>query len=419
MKVFLVSFELLSMTRKTGFGFVSCSLARGLEEAGLLEKVVCLAADDGTGLPPSKIASFLEDRRFRYWNWLLAKADRTLPGFDARLRRELLFDRFVRSHLDVGPGDLVFFTRPLFLKSTTAASAKGARAWVQSSIPHPLVNFALVRNEELRLGLGQYGAYTNPERVARLARTLAVADRVVTLGPDIGRYTYETYRSMLGPGRLLPLRNLFSLSTEGFSEVAAGRRRMAEEDGVTFLHVSHINLIKGIPYLLEAWREFQKRGHSRCRLILAGSADRSTLDLMARDYRDLPRFEYRGFAADLAKTYGAADVFISPSISDNGPGTIVEAMAAGMPVVSSRNCGLASLIREGENGFTYDYNDPAGLVEIMERLAGEPGRIHDLGRRALQTVAGLEGNRYVDEILEFMRLDSADEAGGGQSSGPR
>lgn len=412
MKTVLVSFEYLSRTRKTGFGYVTCSLANRLHEAGLLRRVICLGADGDAGLPKDKIRAFLEDSRLGPLNWGLAKAARFVPGFDPRLRRERLFDMFARRHLEVDRGDLVFFTRPLFPGTGDLAAARGARVWVQSSIPHPMINFALVRNEELRLGLGQHGAYTNPERAARLTKVLAAADRVVTLGPDIGRYTYDTYRTMLGPDRILPLRNLFSLTLEGFREVAAARGPLAADAGLTFFHVSHLNLIKGIPYLLQAWRRFQELGHDRCRLILAGSADRATLDLMKRDFRGLANFEFIGFVSDLAKALGSGDVFVSPSISDNGPGTIVEAMAAGMPVVSSRNCGLASLIREGENGFTYEYNDVGALVEIFVRMAGDPASVFPMGRNALGTVAELEGDKYAEEILGYVQEEPDPDGGG-------
>ncbi|MEN8007125.1 MAG: glycosyltransferase family 4 protein [Candidatus Krumholzibacteriota bacterium] len=254
----------------------------------------------------------------------------------------------------------------------------------------------------MRLGLKKHGAYTNVSRAERLTKTLASADKVISLGPAIGRYTFDTYTKMLGPDKVLPLENIFSISVDEFTGLAGNRTPREETDEITFLHVSHINLIKGIPYLLDAWRSFQERSMTSCRLVLVGSADKNILDLLEQDYSDLAGFEYRGFMPNLVEAYSYGDVFVSPSISDNGPGTIVEAMAAGMPVISSRNCGLSSLVTEGENGFTYEYNDTEKLTQALIWFANNRHMICDMGRNARQTAENLTGDHYADEILEHV-----------------
>jgi glycosyltransferase involved in cell wall biosynthesis len=404
MRVVLVFFEKISARRKTGFGYVSYTLAKRLHDAGHLKRVICLSSEGDLDIPDGKIISLAEHWLFGFLNQLLARLSRVFPGFDTRLRREILFDRFVCRYLGRHEGDLVFFSRPLFLHAAEKAKAAGLEVWIQSSVPHPMVNYELVRNEERRLDMKQHGAYSSLSRAQRLTKTIATADRIVTLGPSVGRYTYNTYSKALGPDRILPLENVFSISVDGFRDVAGGRTPKAGADPVTFLHVSHINLIKGIPYLLDAWRSFLAKGIQGCRLILIGSVDKTILDLMERDYADLPDFEYLGFAANLAEAYASGDVFISPSISDNGPGTIIEAMATGMPVISSRNCGLASLVVEEKNGFTYEYNDTEQLTRILVWFAQNRGRIHDLGRNARRTAEKLTGNHYTDEMLAHFEI---------------
>ena len=399
MKVVLVFFEKFAADDTRGFRYACLSLARKLDEAGLLGHMICLDAPHDIGLDRSRVIALNRHPLFRLAHEILGRLSRIIPAFDTRALRERLFDHFIVRNLDMQRGDLLFLSRPLFLEAARAARRQGIPVWVQSSVPHPLVNYALVRNEEIRLGLRQFGAYSDVRRAERLARTITAADRVVTLGPAIGRYTYNTYLEMLGPDRILPLEKVFAMDIAEFATVAAGRGDKAPGDEVTFLHVSHINLIKGIPYLLDAWRRLQEQGHTNCRLILAGRIDVSIADLIRERYSDLTGFEHRGFVPDLVGAYAGADVFVSPSISDNGPGTIIEAMAAGMPVVSSRNCGLASLVTEGENGFTYDYNDVDHLARALAWFADHPERIAEMGRNARRRMDDLADDPYTDEIL--------------------
>ena len=68
--------------------------------------------------------------------------------------------------------------------------------------------------------------------------------------------------------------------------------------------------------------------------------------------------------------YGLASTFILPSHKDTWGLVVNEAMAAGLPILVSKNCGCASdLVREGENGFTFDSNDVDILSELMEKMS--------------------------------------------------
>lgn len=78
--------------------------------------------------------------------------------------------------------------------------------------------------------------------------------------------------------------------------------------------------------------------------------------------------------------YDTADVFVNSSLVDNQPVSILEALAAGLPVVSTRTGDIASLLRGGEAGLLAPC-DPAAIADAVERLFDEPGLGVQLTRR--------------------------------------
>lgn len=404
MKVVLVLFEQLSGADKHGFAFMGSRLARALRDAGLLGGVIALQRDatfEAEGFP---IRVLDEDRFFRIAMALINRFSRFLPFFNPRAAQEKLFDRFTCGQLKGMNGDLLFFFRPLFPQAVKMGRKLGWQTWIQASIPHPLANLELVRQEELRLGLPRRGPYSDEKRARRLTATIAMSERLLSIHPEVGKYAYDTYAKSLPREKIIPLKNFITIDPNEFAPVARERsERGPRPGGVRFLHVSHMNLIKGIPYLLDAWRLLKAMdGQGEARLTLVGQRDANLDRVIKRDYADLTGLEVVGWVPDLLSCLGAADVFVSPSISDNGPGTIAEAMAAGMPVISSLNCGMASLITPEENGFTYPFDDVNRLAEILRWFTANPDAILPMGASARERVSGSSADRYADELVAII-----------------
>ena len=87
------------------------------------------------------------------------------------------------------------------------------------------------------------------------------------------------------------------------------------------------------------------------------------------------RAHWLGGVEDVRPLYAAADCFILPTRYDPFPNAALEALAMGVPIVVSRRCGAAEIVREGENGWLCEPDDPARLAEILreavERLRVE------------------------------------------------
>lgn len=124
--------------------------------------------------------------------------------------------------------------------------------------------------------------------------------------------------------------------------------------------------IKGLNYLVEACRRCAET-HPETKEQYAIVAVGKDSDLIA-DQFPYP-FYSMGYIEDermMAEIYNACDVFVIPSLQDNLPNTIVEAMSCGVPCVGFNVGGIPQMIHSGVDGFLADARDVAGLQEGIE-----------------------------------------------------
>ncbi|MCC6472758.1 MAG: glycosyltransferase family 4 protein [Burkholderiales bacterium] len=123
---------------------------------------------------------------------------------------------------------------------------------------------------------------------------------------------------------------------------------------------------KGVAQLLDAW---VRLADPALHLAIVGrDRDARRLERRARALERSAgargRIHFAGPQADVKPWYGAADCFVLPTHYDPFPNAALEALACGLPVVTTRRCGAAELIREGWNGYLCE--EPGDV----ERLAG-------------------------------------------------
>ena len=146
---------------------------------------------------------------------------------------------------------------------------------------------------------------------------------------------------------------------------------------------------KGFADLIEACRILRDRGRTfECAIVGGGPLDtilqtridRANLGNLVRLLGPRPQGEVRELLAS-SHVFALASVPESGGGSDNLPTVIVEAMLAGMPVVSTRIAGIPEMIADGENGFLVSPKDPAALAAAIEKLLADPVLATRLGAR--------------------------------------
>ncbi|MEJ2479672.1 MAG: glycosyltransferase family 4 protein [Acidihalobacter sp.] len=178
------------------------------------------------------------------------------------------------------------------------------------------------------------------------------------------------------------------------------------ERSLVYLFVGSGYARKGLARALRAL----KRLPLHCYLVVVGK-DRHTrrYERLARRLGIAARVRFAGAQEDTAPYYGAADAFVLPTLYDPFPNVVLEAMASGLPVVTSRKCGAVDLIRDGENGYVCDALDEEGLAWRMRELL-DHGTRERLGYASRKLVEGWTSEQMAERMLALYRdlLDKAD-----------
>ncbi len=113
------------------------------------------------------------------------------------------------------------------------------------------------------------------------------------------------------------------------------------------------------------------------------------------------RVRFVGSVSDVRPYYAASNSFLLATLYDPFPNAALEAMASGLPVVTTSRCGVAELVAEGESGFVRDALDVAGLAEALGRL--DPESAARMGTNARDQVAPLTPDLMAQEYLALYR----------------
>ncbi len=169
-----------------------------------------------------------------------------------------------------------------------------------------------------------------------------------------------------------------------------------DADIPVFLYVGGGFARKGVPQIIAALARAANR-HSR--LVVVGE-DRH-LENYRRQAAHLgltQRVRFVGPQKDVRPFYGLADAFVLPTRYDPMPNAALEAMACGLPTITSPTCGIAARIRDGENGFVVDALDIDGLARHLDILA-TPGKAEAMRAAARASVADLDLDMLTGKLL--------------------
>ena len=245
--------------------------------------------------------------------------------------------------------------------------------------------------EYFRTGLRSLGL--SPEgRLARffLSRRNALlrrADRFVCLSEEMRD---EFIRAGVPPNRIVTIPN--GVDTERFRpadpEDRLGLRRMLSlPEGLVVIYTGRLVRYKGLPELLDAWRVIAPE-HPEASLVLVGEGG-GDLQACEEELRQnvathgLSRsVRFTGSVENVEDWLRAADIFAFPTHDEAFGLSLVEAMACGLAVVSTRVGGLADIVRDGENAIAVPPASPARLAEALRSLLGDATYRHRLGGAA-------------------------------------
>ncbi len=171
---------------------------------------------------------------------------------------------------------------------------------------------------------------------------------------------------------------------------------------VNILFLGRLEKRKGLRYLLEAFSRL-KWEWPNLRLIVVGGGDPDQESHRIMSERNLQDVVFTGAVSneDRARYYRSADIYCSPATGNESFGIVLlEAMAAGAPIVASDIEGYAGVVTHGVDGLLVPPKDGAALASAIERLLADPGLRERLAGNASRTVDEYRWERVARRVLD-------------------
>jgi glycosyltransferase involved in cell wall biosynthesis len=143
-------------------------------------------------------------------------------------------------------------------------------------------------------------------------------------------------------------------------------------------------------------------------VVVGDGERRAELERLARQTGLNGRMHFLGWRADLERIYADLDVVVLTSRNEGSPVALIEAMAAGRPVVATLVGGVPDVVQDGVSGILVGVGDAEGLASAVEQLIKDPARrriMGETGRQRVQQVYSADRLlRDIDELYQELLL---------------
>jgi glycosyltransferase involved in cell wall biosynthesis len=243
--------------------------------------------------------------------------------------------------------------------------------------------------ETRRWGGHLYLGHPTPAMIDRVEEEYELAD-LIRVSSDWARQTFSDRG-------VAPRKVIVIPQRPAYSKRPSPTHRAAVDGRLRVCFVGSLDLRKGFAYLLRAIRQV---GPDRVSIILVGgTVDRMTRRLLAREADGL---DVRVAPGDPSAAYFGSELFVLPTLEDGSPFVVLEAMAAGLPLIVTDQCGNYPLVRPGESGWVIPAGDEEALAAALAAALARRADLPIMGARARADWEALDGRSNAAEISELL-----------------
>lgn len=210
----------------------------------------------------------------------------------------------------------------------------------------------------------------------------------------------QVVREGVARGRVVVIPNGIDVSRYPVAPARAPRRIVTT--------VANLRAEKGHDVLVAAAALVGRRRPDAIFQLVGGGPMRQIIEQQARDAAVDGMVRFLGHREDVPQLLHDSDLFVLPSRSEAFPNGVVEAMAAGLPVIASDVGGIPELIEHGRNGLLVPVGDPQALAKAILQALDSPERAAALARQARDTIEG--GYSFDRMVTTFEALYLGDAA---------
>jgi glycosyltransferase involved in cell wall biosynthesis len=293
----------------------------------------------------------------------------------------------------VPPCDIFHTMTAICLRSLLAAKRQGAVTIIDNASMHPRdwQREALEECSRFNVDPRDCGVVLPEPLIRRREREYELCDRIV-VPSAVAKESFVR----AGQGIKVDVVPL-GVDHERFMPVA--NRKPSSVFRVCY--VGRIELAKGLPYLLKAWKTLSLPSSE---LLLVGEVRREMKTIL-QEYPDV-NIRFAGWLppAQVAECYKDCDLFVFPSVHEGLAVVLLEAMASGLPVIATEPSGAQDCVTEGKDGFIVPPRDPKARADAIQwcyQHRGETAAMGAVARATIERQFTLQ--HYAERLISLYR----------------
>ena len=355
-------------------------LADGLHQRGYLARLLTTypASVAAKNLPlgvPLMTAPWLELRRRFYDKFRLG------PKPDLAIAKA--FGRFASRHA-VGHVDVLVGWSSATLEAISPVHGLGAKVVIERGSSHIAHQTKILVEAYQEFGLNFAG--THPEMIAREEQEYAAADAIAV--PT--QFAASTFAAR-GLGEKLIV-NPYGVDLTRFSLSAEPNQNPKPR----ILFVGSIGIRKGVPWLLQAFGGLADIAE----MHLIGPVEKGFEKVLAQFSLDGVTLRGALASEQIPAELQAADIFCLPSLEEGFPLSLLQAMASGLPIITTEEAGAEDIIEPGVEGLIVPSKDSVSLTEALGQLANNAEQRRHMSSAARRRVEqGFGWDDYIDRAI--------------------
>lgn len=354
----------------SGIGYTAYNAVSGIYRAGFLKRA--FVSSNKSDIPGSLIGQWAPMGRIL--KYLGAKD----PSGLIYHVDENLFDAWVAARLPAG--DVFHGWNAMCLRSLRKAKRRGMATVVERASSHPDNQLCLLQEE--------YARWNIPLRVPRwnYERALQEFEETDYIAAPSAYVRQSLIEAGIPERRLLDLP--FGVDRKRFQPATA-----CIPHPFRAIFAGQVSIRKGVPYLLEAWARLE---WPDAELWIVGGTTPDFAPLRRR-WLHLNGVRFIDHTLQLAQLFQQSDVFVFPSIEEGSALVTYEAMACGLPILTTPNAG--SVVRDDAEGFIVPIRDVDALCHRLQRLRDDEALRSQMSRSALARASEFTWDRYRSRLL--------------------
>jgi glycosyltransferase involved in cell wall biosynthesis len=168
--------------------------------------------------------------------------------------------------------------------------------------------------------------------------------------------------------------------------------------------IGRMTAVKRTDDVLVAFKRLRDSGVDAVLCMVGDGPDRLQLEQRAHELGVARDTVFLGYQEDVAQFYAAFDALVLPSVNEGTPVSVIEALAAELPVVATRVGGVPDVVRDGEDGFLVEAGATGDLADRLAQLARDPALRARMGKQGRERVLPRYAvDRLVADVDELYR----------------